>query len=78
MWVALCSSKHERSVSFKDGDPIDDAMTSDDATSAFTSPRCRAESFFRMKDLAGDVGVDVGVAVVGVAERDFPGGWAIG
>ena len=50
---------------------MDDAMAIDEAASVFTSPRCKVESFFRMKDLAGDVGVDVGVVVAGVVERDF-------
>jgi len=57
---------------FKDGDPMDDATAIDEAASALTSPQCRVESFLRMKDSAGDVGVDIGVAVVGVVERGFP------
>ena len=57
---------------FKDGDPMDDAIAIDETASAFTSPRCRVESFFRMKVSARDVEVDAGVAVAGVVERDFP------
>jgi len=46
-------------------------MAIEEAASAFTSPRCRVESFFRMKDeSAGDVGV--GAVVVGAVKRDFP------
>ena len=53
---------------------MDDARAIDEAASVLTSPRRRAENFFRMKDSAGDVGADVGVAV----ERDFSGGWTMG
>lgn len=48
---------------FKDGDPMDDAMTIDETASALMSPQCTVESFFRMKDSAGDVGVGGGVVV---------------
>lgn len=47
---------------------MDDATAIDEAASIFISLRCRVESFFWMKDSAGDVGV----VVVGVVERDFP------
>jgi hypothetical protein len=50
---------------------MDDVAAIDEEASAFTSPRCRAESFFRMKVPAGDVGIDVGVVIAGVIERDF-------
>ena len=53
-----------------DGDPIDDAMAIEEATSAFTSPRCRLESFFRMKDLAEDLVVKAEVTIVDVVELD--------
>ena len=43
---------------FKDGDPMDDATAIVEAAKVFTSPRCRVENFFRMKDSSGDVGVD--------------------
>jgi len=46
---------------------MDDATAIDEAASAFTSPRCRMESFFWMKDSTGDAGADVGVAVTGVS-----------
>lgn len=52
----------------KDGDPIDDAIAIDEATSAFTSPRCKAVSFFLMKDLARDVVVDAEVTIAGVVQ----------
>ena len=50
---------------------MDDATAIVEAAKVFTSPRWRVENFFRMKDLPGGVGVDVGVGV-GVPERDFP------
>jgi len=50
---------------------MDDATAIDEAANAFTSPRRGVESLFQMRDSAGDVGIDGGVAVVGVAERDF-------
>jgi len=74
VWVALCSPEYERWGLFNEGDPMDDATAIDEAASTFMSPRCRVESFFRMKDSVRYVGVDVGVAVIGVAERDFPDG----
>ena len=57
---------------------MDDATAIDEAASAFTSPGCRVESLFRMKDSVGDVEADVGFPVVGVVERDFPRGRTIG
>ena len=51
---------------------MDDATAIDEAASVLISPWCRVENFLRMKDSVGDVGVDVGVAVVGVVELDFP------
>jgi len=53
---------------------MDDATAIDDAASAFTSPRCRVESFFRIKDSAEDVGAGVGDAVLAAVKRDFPRG----
>jgi len=40
----------------------------------FTFPRRRAESFLRMEESGGGLGMDVGggVAQVGVFARDFP------
>jgi len=57
---------------------MDDATAIEEAARTFGSPRCRVESLFWMKDSVGDVGVDVGVAIFGVVERDFPDGRAIG
>ena len=71
MWAAFCSSERGWWLWFKDGDPIEDATATVDAARVLTSPRCRVENFFQMKDSSGDVGVDVG-AGVGVLERDFP------
>ena len=68
--AVLSSSKNEGRLLLKNGDPIDDAMTIDEAASAFTS-RCGVENFFRMKESPGDVGVGGGVVVVGVVERNF-------
>jgi len=50
---------------------MDDATAIDEAASVFTSPRCKVESFFRMRDSTGDVGVNAGVAVADIVERDF-------
>jgi len=38
----------------------------------FTFPRRRAESFIRMEEPGGDLGVNVGGVRVGVFARDFP------
>ena len=51
---------------------MDDATAIDETASVFTSPGCRVENFFRMKDSSGDVEDGVGVAVAGVLGRDFP------
>jgi len=51
---------------------MDDTRAIAEAAKVFTSPRCRVENFFRMKDSSGDVGVDTGVGVTGVLERGFP------
>jgi len=68
--VVLPSSEHERRLSLKNEDPMDDATANEEAASAFTSRR-GVESFFRMKDSSGDVGVGDGVVVVGVFDRVF-------
>ena len=41
---------------------------------AFAFPRRRAENFFRMEELGGDLGMDAGGGAVrvGVLERDLP------
>ena len=41
-----------------------------EAAELFTSLRYRVKNFFRMEDSSRDVGVDAGVGVGGVLERD--------
>jgi hypothetical protein len=54
---------------------MDNAPTVDEVASALVAPGRRVESFFRMKDSVGGVGLSVGVVAgsVGVG-RDFPRG----